>query len=158
MFTHKLKFQILWNLQEIYCCVHPSLKRSPFHHQIRPEERSILYNSLSNSSRSHFYVPFLVAPSKRSDLSGHCGVCMDVCMYVCSLVRQFLVRQFDPPPQMSSDLKIPNETMFHAFLSNFDFLTPPPPPPPPPHKGNFRKHQIWLDVCSDRKKMFSNFF
>ena len=25
---------------------------------------------------------FLVAPSKRSDLSGHCGVCMDVCMYV----------------------------------------------------------------------------
>ena len=35
----------------------------------------------------------LVAPSKRSDLSGHCGVCMDGCMYVCSLVRQFLVRQ-----------------------------------------------------------------
>ena len=60
MFTHKLKFQILWNLQEIYCCVHPSLKRSPFHHQIRPEERSILYNSLSNSSHSHFYVPFFV--------------------------------------------------------------------------------------------------
>ena len=40
---------------------------------------------------------FLVALSKRSDLSGHCGVCMDVCMYVwmdvCSPVRQFLVRQ-----------------------------------------------------------------
>ena len=26
---------------------------------------------------------FLVAPSKRSDLSSHYGVCMYVCMYVC---------------------------------------------------------------------------
>ena len=51
------------------------------------------------TGKNHIYelTQFLVAPSKRSDLSGHCGVCMDVCMYVwmdvCSLVRQFLVRQ-----------------------------------------------------------------
>ena len=42
--------------------------------------------------------------------------------------------------------------MFHAILSNFDFWTPPQ------HKGNFRKRQIWLDVCSDRKKIFFKFF
>ena len=99
---------------------------------------------------------FLVAPSRRAERLIWSLWCPDVCMLVCLLAclfvgpltfrtkfrkfhriskipkRDHVSRHseqlwfFDPPPNFIGSQKFQNKTMFHAFLSNFDFLTPPP--------------------------------
>ena len=66
-------------------------------------------------SLDSFKFSFLVAPSKRSDLSGHCGVCMDGCMYVV-LLDNFLL-----------DNCLTEKSITYI------------------HKGIFSKLQIWHD-------------
>ena len=82
-------------------------------------------------------VYFLVAPSKRSDLSGHYGVCM----YVGMDVRQFLVRQL-------SNRKI-NHILTHTkeFFLTADLAWPKLTPPPPPGQ-NWTKSATYLLIST----------
>ena len=86
-------------------------------------------------------VLFLVAPPhERSDLFGHCGVCM---VLLACLLPWLCVKLTHKMLKISSDLKNSKiGTFFAPFRTTFDFLTPDPSHSP----LKIRKHQIWLDV------------
>ena len=101
------------------------------------------------------HVQFLVAPSRRAERLIWSLWCPDVCCLACLLVAPLTFQT--PPPHFGNFIgsqKFQNETMFHAILSNFDFLDPPPP-----HiKEILENTRFGLTYVRTVKKKFSNFF
>ena len=95
----------------------------------------------------------LVAPSRRAERLIYSLWCPDGCMVGCLLTFRTKFRKFH---RIS---KIPKRDHVSRHSEQLWFLDSPPR-----CKGNFRKHHIWLDICSDQKKnfffkfFFSNFF
>ena len=68
---------------------------------------------------------------ERSDLFGHYGVCMYVCVCVCACMHVCVCVTTPPhptPQNFITSQKFQNEDMFQTILSNFFGGTPPPPP------------------------------
>ena len=104
----------------------------------------------------------IFSPShERSDLSSHHSVRRLGCLvgWLFGWMLNFFMDLPPPPPttpKKSSDLKNSKTKMcFTSFWATFLLRTPPPPHP---SKRKIFWHKIWLDVCSDGKKIWKKFF